>query len=60
VIHDLNYALANADYFIAIKEGEVAFSGTTDEVATSENLSSLYDAEVEIIEHKGKRFALHH
>lgn len=60
VIHDLNYALANADYFIAVKEGKVVFAGETSDVATSESLSDLYDAEVNIIESDGKRFAFHH
>lgn len=60
VIHDLNYALANADYFIAIKEGKVVFFGEKDKVMTSEKLSDLYDSEVEIIKTNGKQFALHH
>ena len=60
VIHDLNYALANADYFIAVKEGQIAFAGETSQVVTSEALSHLYEAEVNIIEKDGKRFAFHH
>ncbi|MGX9418743.1 iron ABC transporter ATP-binding protein [Vibrio sp. WJH972] len=60
VIHDLNYALANADFFIAVKEGKIAFAGETSEVATSKTLSELYDAEVNIIKNHGKYVALHH
>lgn len=60
VIHDLNYALANADHFIAIKDGKVFFSGETSQVATSQNLSDLFDAQVSILESDGKQFAYHH
>lgn len=60
VIHDLNYALANADHFVAIKGGQVTFAGPTAEVATSRSLSELYQSEIEILEQNGKRFAYHH
>ncbi|MDP5255537.1 MULTISPECIES: ABC transporter ATP-binding protein [unclassified Vibrio] len=60
VIHDLNYALANADHFVAIKEGKLAFAGPTSQVATSCALSELYQSDIEIIEQGGKRFAYHH
>lgn len=60
VIHDLNYALASADYFIAMKDGKIAFSGDAKEVITSKSLSDLYDTDVTVLEQDGKRFAFHH
>lgn len=60
VIHDLNYALANADHFIAMKDGKIAFAGETDKVVTSQSLSDLFESEVSLLEAQGKKFAFHH
>lgn len=60
VIHDLNYALATADYFIGLKEGQVRFAGETGTEVTSHSLSDLFDTEVSLETFQGKTFAVHH
>jgi len=48
VHHDINTATACSDRIHAIKDGEIAFSGTPAEVANAEILESIYGTEFEI------------
>lgn len=60
VIHDLNYALSAADYFVGMKDGQVRFSGETGEAVTAKTLSNLFDTEVQLESLNGQTFAVHH
>ncbi|WP_038328442.1 ABC transporter ATP-binding protein [Kingella kingae] len=60
VLHDINMAAAYADYVIAMQKGEVKFSGSPEEVFTVENIKELFDMEVEVLDHKGKKLIVHH
>ena len=60
VLHDINMAAAYADYVVAMQKGEVKFSGSPEEVFTVENIKELFDMEVEVLDHKGKKLIVHH
>ncbi|MDK4528313.1 ATP-binding cassette domain-containing protein [Kingella kingae] len=60
VLHDINMAAAYADYVVAMQRGEVKFSGSPEEVFTVENIKELFDMEVEVLDHKGKKLIVHH
>ncbi|MCG7494229.1 ABC transporter ATP-binding protein [Thalassobius sp. Cn5-15] len=60
VLHDLNFTLAWADHVVAMRAGQVVFSGPTTEVATSIALSDLYQTEIEVTSLNDRRFALYH
>lgn len=60
VLHDINMAAAYADYVIAMQKGEVKFSGSPEEVFTVENIKELFDMDVEVLDHKGKKLIVHH
>jgi len=55
VIHDLAIAAAYADRVIALKQGQIAHSGTVEEVMTAEIVSELYETPVRILEVDGRR-----
>lgn len=50
VIHELNEAARFADYIIAMKKGEIRFSGTPEETMTKEMLSDVFGVEAEILQ----------
>ena len=60
VLHDINMAAAYADYVVAMQRGEVKFSGSPEEVFTVENIKELFDMDVEVLDHKGKKLIVHH
>ncbi|MCP1771413.1 iron complex transport system ATP-binding protein [Neisseria perflava] len=60
VLHDINQAAAYADYVVAMKNGAVALQGTPDEVFTVENIKVLFDMDVDVLDHKGKKLIVHH
>lgn len=60
VLHDINMAAAYADYVIAMQKGEVKFSGSPEEVFTVGNIKELFDMDVEVLDHKGKKLIVHH
>lgn len=60
VIHDLNYAINYAEHVIALKSGKVAFSGPTQDVATSCNLTNLFDTMVDVTATPKGVFVHHH
>lgn len=59
VMHDINYAAHYADRIVALKKGSIMFEGQTAEVLTKPNISSLYNVEVEMIEHNKQPICLH-
>ncbi|RSU14900.1 iron ABC transporter ATP-binding protein [Vagococcus carniphilus] len=59
VLHDINFAASYADEIVAMKEGKIFKTGTTEEVITKEVLDDLYDMSVRVCEMEGKRFCLY-
>ncbi|MEG0255482.1 MAG: ATP-binding cassette domain-containing protein [Vagococcus sp.] len=59
VLHDINFAASYADEIVAMKQGKVFKTGTTDEVITKEVLDELYDMNIRVCEMEGKRFCLY-
>ncbi len=53
-LHDLNQALSIGDVFYFVKDGKVISSGDSS-IVTEELIKDVYDAEVSIIDHKGKK-----
>lgn len=48
VIHDINFASCYSDNIVALKDGEVAISGTKNEVIKKEILEEIYEMEINI------------
>ncbi len=48
VIHDINFASCYSDYIVALKDGRVIHSGSTDEVINSAKLKEIYDMDIDI------------
>ena len=60
VLHDLNYAMAWADHVVAMKDGALVFAGATQEVATAQSLSALYETDVRLVQTEYEVFVAHH
>ena len=60
VLHDINMAAAYADHVIAMQRGEVKLAGSPDEVFTAENIKTLFDMDVDVLDYKGKKLIVHH
>jgi ABC-type enterochelin transport system, ATPase component len=58
VLHDLSVATAHAEHVVALKSGRLHSEGAPETVLTCENLSKLYDTEVQVIEAEGRRIVL--
>ncbi|EPH06858.1 hypothetical protein HMPREF1531_00460 [Propionibacterium sp. oral taxon 192 str. F0372] len=58
VLHDLNLASRCCDRVVLMNQGLVVRAGTPEEVLTSENLSSIYQLEVETITHNGRPYLI--
>ncbi len=56
-LHDLNQALSIGDVFFFVKDGKVISSGDSS-IVTEELIKDVYDAEVSIIDHKGKKIII--
>jgi iron complex transport system ATP-binding protein len=58
VLHDLNIAAAYSDYVIMMKNGELACQGTPVETFTAQNISRVFniDVEVEVSAHTNKPY----
>ena len=50
VVHDINFASTYSDRIIAMKEGRVVDQGTPKEIMDSKRLSTIFDAEIYVIE----------
>ena len=59
VLHDINFAASYADEIVAMKNGKIFKTGTTDEMITKEILDELYDMSIKVCELEGKRFCLY-
>ena len=60
VLHDVNYAAKYADFVVAMKNGEINFSGNCQEVLSEQNLQKLYQIPVSIIEHQNQKFCFYY
>jgi hypothetical protein len=60
VLHDINMAAAYADHVVAMKQGQVLFSGCPDEVFTVPNIQAAFNMEVDVLDYKGKKLIVHH
>ena len=56
-LHDLNQALSIGDVFFFMKEGKIRYSGDSAAV-TEQVINEIYDADVNIIEHKGRKIII--
>ncbi len=59
VLHDINFAASYADEIVAMKNGKIFKTGTTDEIIEKEVLDELYDMSIRVCELEGKRFCLY-
>lgn len=60
VIHDINFVSCHADYIVAIKDGEIAMTGDTDQVIKQDVLKDIYDMDIEIQRIQGKNICLYY
>ena len=58
VLHDLSATAVHADHVIALKNGKLHSAGHAAKVMTAQNLSDLYDTEIEVAELCGKTIVL--
>lgn len=58
VLHDINQALKYSDEVIGLKDGEIVFAGTPDEVITDESVSNLYDITLAVEELNKVKFVM--
>lgn len=56
-LHDLNQALAIGDKFFFLKNGKLLYSGGK-EIVSKEIIREVFDADVSIIEHEGKKLVI--
>ena len=56
-LHDLNQALSIGDVFFFMKEGKIRYSGDSSAV-TEQVINEIYDADVNIIEHKDRKIII--
>ncbi|WJZ02846.1 iron ABC transporter ATP-binding protein [Corynebacterium freiburgense] len=59
VIHDINYAAAFSDHIVAMKNGKLVHSCTPREFMTPENLESLYEVQMRVMEVEGHPMAVY-
>lgn len=55
VIHDINFASCYSDEIIALQDGEIAVTGTVNEIMQASTLSKLYDMEFNVQEINDKK-----
>ena len=60
VIHDINFAVTYADYFVAMKNGQIIKEGSIDEVITNEILQQIFDVNIEVVTIKKKKVCLYY
>lgn len=51
ILHDINLALRYATHIVALKQGEIAFSGPTQTIQDEARLSELYQTPIKLIDH---------
>lgn len=50
VLHDINFAAKYADYICAVKDGSIAFFGTSEEIMRDEVLTDIFNTDVRVID----------
>nr|WP_211185978.1 ATP-binding cassette domain-containing protein [Brenneria salicis] len=60
VIHDINFASAYSDYIIAMRQGQIIYSGKPEEIMMSEILADIFDTEVVIEQVHNQRIAVYY
>jgi iron complex transport system ATP-binding protein len=53
VTHDINSAVLSSHRILALKKGQVVFTGTPAEILNPETLGGIYDAQFEFLSHPG-------
>ena len=60
VIHDINFASCYSDEIIALQDGEIAVTGTVDEIMQASTLSKLYDMDFNVQEIDGNKISIYY
>ncbi|MEH0832551.1 ABC transporter ATP-binding protein [Pectobacterium cacticida] len=60
VIHDINFASAYSDYIIAMRKGQIIYTGKPEDIMVSEVLEDIFDTEVAIEEVREQRIAVYY
>lgn len=60
VVHEINYAAAYADHIVALKDGQIAATGTPEEVLCPVVLETLFDMPMRVHQVDGRPLVLHH
>jgi iron complex transport system ATP-binding protein len=60
VLHDINYAAFYSDHIIAMKDGRIQTAGPVEEVITTQTLSQLYNLDVLVQDHHGKKLCIYY
>lgn len=59
ILHDINLALRYASHVVALKHGEVAFSGDVELLNDEKRLSALYQTDITLIDHPSDQTQSH-
>ncbi|USH03642.1 ABC transporter ATP-binding protein [Grimontia kaedaensis] len=54
ILHDINLILRYADHIVALKEGNVVYSGDTRTLTDEASLSTLFDTNIRLLDHPSK------
>ncbi|GLR10275.1 iron ABC transporter ATP-binding protein [Mixta theicola] len=60
VIHDINFASAYSDHIIAMKQGEVLYRGTPQQIMRPEIIEAIFDTQVHIENLRGQHIAIYY
>ena len=60
VIHDINFASCYSDEIIALQDGDIAVTGTVDEIMQASTLSKLYDMDFNVQEINDKKICVYY
>lgn len=60
VLHDINQAAAYADHVVAMQNGRVLMEGHPNDIFTVANIRHLFDMDVTVLEHAGRKLVVHH
>ena len=58
VLHDINFASVYSDTIVAMRDGEVAFQGTPDEIMREDVLTDIFETNMTIHAIEGRRIAV--
>ncbi|MEC7761583.1 MAG: ATP-binding cassette domain-containing protein [Pseudomonadota bacterium] len=60
VLHDLSVAAVHADHIVALRNGNLFAQGPVRQMISTDMLSRLYEAPIDVIEYDGRRIVLTH